>query len=72
MTVSQARPFRAILDRLRHPPDNIVVRARHMVERHVPKERQGPGWDRHWRELEAYLDHPGNWTISKDDNGDDT
>jgi hypothetical protein len=27
----------------------------------VPEERRGPGWNRHWRELEAYLELPGRW-----------
>lgn len=53
--------IRAILDRLRAPADNVVARARRMVEAHVPEERRGPGWDRHWRELEAYLELPGRW-----------
>ncbi|SEK02595.1 hypothetical protein SAMN05518849_1299 [Sphingobium sp. AP50] len=59
--------IRHILDRLRTSRDNIVTRARHMVEYHVPPERRGPGWDRHWRELEAYLDLPGHWS-AKDGN----
>lgn len=54
--------IRRILDRLRDQPDNIVTRARRVVEAHVPPERRGPGWDRHWRELEAYLDLPGQWS----------
>ncbi|WP_375195973.1 hypothetical protein [Sphingobium sp.] len=53
--------IRAILDRLRTPTDNVVTRARRMVEAHVPEDRRGPGWDRHWRELEAYLELPGQW-----------
>lgn len=53
--------IRHILDRLRAPSDNVVARARRIVEAHVPQERRGPGWDRHWRELEAYLELPGNW-----------
>ncbi|WP_022684605.1 hypothetical protein [Sphingobium bisphenolivorans] len=54
--------IRAILDRLRAPQDNIVARARRIVEAHVPEDRRGPGWDRHWRELEAYVEWPGRWT----------
>ncbi|MFC3444426.1 hypothetical protein ACFOKF_25085 [Sphingobium rhizovicinum] len=54
--------IRQILDRLCTPQDNIVTRARRMVEAHVPPARRGPGWDRHWRELEAYLDLPGHWS----------
>lgn len=53
---------REILARLRAAPDNVVARARRMVEAHVPEERRGPGWDRHWRELEAYLELPGQWS----------
>ena len=53
--------IRHILDRLRTPPDNPVTRARHMVEAYVPEHRRGPGWDRHWRELEAYIELPGHW-----------
>ena len=54
--------IRQIVERLRAAPANPVARARRMVERHVPQERRGPGWDRHWRELEAYLELPGRWT----------
>lgn len=54
--------FRQILDRLRMRETNVVARARRMVEAHVPEERRGPGWDRHWRELEAYLELPGKWS----------
>ncbi|HUD93029.1 hypothetical protein, partial [Sphingobium sp.] len=54
--------IRSILDRLRANEDNPVMRARRMVEHHVPPERRGPGWDRHWRELDAYLDLPGHWS----------
>ncbi|MET0361595.1 MAG: hypothetical protein ABW048_07575 [Sphingobium sp.] len=53
---------RSIRDRLRNPIENPVTRARIMVERQVPVSRRGPGWDRHWRELEAYIDMPGHWT----------
>lgn len=53
---------RSILDRLRAPVGNPITRARHMVERYVPEERRGPGWERHWRELEAYLELPGSWS----------
>ncbi len=59
--------IRHILDRLRAPVDNIVTRARRMVEAHVPEDRRGPGWDRHWRELEAYLELPGRWTAREED-----
>ena len=62
--------IRAILERLRAPADNVVARARRMVEAHVPEERRGPGWDRHWRELEAYLELPGRWLGTEKD-GDD-
>ena len=60
-------PIRRILNRLHPPEDNIITRARRMVEREVPPERRGPGWDRHWRELEAYLDLPGRWSARSDD-----
>ncbi|QGP81090.1 hypothetical protein [Sphingobium sp. CAP-1] len=59
--------IRHILARLKQPQDNIVTRARRMVESHVPPERRGPGWDRHWRELEAYLDLPGHWSAKDAD-----
>jgi hypothetical protein len=59
--------IRQIVDRLRTPRDNIVTRARHIVECHVPPERRGPGWERHWRELEAYLDLPGHWSAKDSD-----
>jgi len=58
--------IRCILDRLRAPSDNPVTRARRLVEQYVPQERRGPGWDRHWRELEAYLELPGRWSAGKE------
>ena len=42
---------------------NPVRRARAMVEAEVPPERRGPGWDRHWRELEAYAEDAGEWRV---------
>ena len=54
--------IRHILERLRAPAGNPVARARRMVEAYVPEQRRGPGWDRHWRELEAYLELPGQWS----------
>ena len=54
--------LRAILERLRSVPGNPITRARQLVEMQVPLSRRGPGWDRHWRELEAYLDTPGDWS----------
>lgn len=54
--------LRAILERLRSPSGNPISRARQFVEMQVPLSRRGPGWDRHWRELEAYLDTPGDWS----------
>ncbi len=42
---------------------NPVRRARAMVEAEVPPERRGPGWDRHWRELEAYAEDAGEWSV---------
>ncbi|HEX7743175.1 MAG TPA: hypothetical protein VF442_12215 [Sphingobium sp.] len=57
---------RHILDRLRATADNPVARARRMVESQVPEERRGPGWDRHWRELEAYVELPGRWSAGEE------
>jgi hypothetical protein len=39
------------------------------VEALIPPEKRGPGWDRHWRELEAYADAAlegavGDWTVN--------
>jgi hypothetical protein len=51
----------AIVSRLQSLPANPVTRARIRVEQEVPLARRGPGWDRHWRELEAYLDSPAEW-----------
>lgn len=53
--------LRTILERLNCGDENPVTRARRIVELQVPVSRRGPGWDRHWRELEAYLEAPGNW-----------
>ncbi|MCE7795556.1 hypothetical protein LWE61_03185 [Sphingobium sufflavum] len=61
--------LRSIRARLEKPDKNPIARARRMVERQVPPARRGPGWDRHWRELEAYLDTPGDW--SRGENGPD-
>lgn len=69
--------IRRILDRLRAPAGNPVARARWLVECQVPESRRGPGWDRHWRELEAYLDCPVQWSgatpgdLSEDEEDDD-
>jgi hypothetical protein len=41
--------------------ENPVTVARRMVEEQVPASRRGPGWDRHWRELEAYAAGKGGW-----------
>lgn len=60
-------PLRTILDNLQIAAENPVTRARKMVEREVPLSRRGPGWDRHWRELEAYLDVPGSWSTEPED-----
>lgn len=74
LTDEQREKMRTILQRLRSPTDNPVLRARHMVERHVPEDRRGPGWERHWRELEAYLQLPGTWSagtaMNKEENDD--
>ncbi|BEU99158.1 hypothetical protein [Novosphingobium olei] len=45
-------------------PANPVTRARAMVEAEVPPERRGPGWDRHWRELEAYAAAGTEWAVA--------
>lgn len=50
---------------------NPVTVARLQVEAIIPPEKRGPGWDRHWRELEAYADAAmegatGDWTVSPD------
>jgi len=52
-----------IVLRLQAQSTNPVTRARIRVEQEVPVERRGPGWDRHWRELEAYLESPAEWLI---------
>ncbi|MDX3885046.1 MULTISPECIES: hypothetical protein [Edaphosphingomonas] len=54
-----------IVDRLRHPIANPVTRARLRVEQEVPVARRGPGWDRHWRELEAYAEPTGEWPMAR-------
>lgn len=49
---------------------NPVTIARLQVEAVIPPEKRGPGWDRHWRELEAYAEAAavegakGDWTVS--------
>ncbi|MDP3549619.1 MAG: hypothetical protein Q8R81_04400 [Novosphingobium sp.] len=48
---------------------NPVTAARLQVEAVIPPEKRGPGWDRHWRELEAYADAAvegavGDWTVN--------
>lgn len=64
MSDSEEEILRSIRTRLENPVENPVTRARRMVERQVPPGRRGPGWDRHWRELEAYLEAPGDWTMA--------
>ena len=46
--------------------ENPVRRARLAVEAEIPPDRRGPGWDRHWRELEAYADAAGQWMRAPD------
>lgn len=58
--------LRTILESLQTSFENPVTRARHMVELQVPLSRRGPGWDRHWRELEAYAETPGGWSMQSD------
>ncbi|ARS27050.1 hypothetical protein [Sphingomonas sp. KC8] len=55
-----------IVQRLQTPITNPVTRARLRVEQEVPEARRGPGWDRHWRELEAYVELPGEWSGSQE------
>lgn len=43
---------------------NPVTEARNQVEAEVPLSRRGPGWDRHWRELEAYAAAEGEWLMA--------
>ena len=57
-------PLRLILERLEASIENPVTRARRLVELQVPISRRGPGWDRHWRELEAYAEAPDTWSDS--------
>ena len=64
---SAARDVRDIVARLQTQIGNPVTRARLRVELEVPEARRGPGWDRHWRELEAYLDTPGEWPMVQDE-----
>lgn len=43
-------------------PDNPVTVARRQVEAQIPPEKRGPGWDRHWRELEHYAEAAFEWS----------
>jgi hypothetical protein len=61
------RDLRSILEGLQAPAESPIVRARKMVELEVPPARRGPGWDRHWRELEAYLESPADWPCQEND-----
>lgn len=45
------------------PSANPVTRARRLVEAEIPEAQRGPGWARHWRELEAYAEAPGEWSL---------
>lgn len=42
--------------------ENPVTIARLQVEAQIPPEKRGPGWDRHWRELEHYAEAALEWT----------
>lgn len=44
-------------------PKNPVTIARLQVEAVIPPEKRGPGWDRHWRELEHYAEAAMDWTV---------
>lgn len=57
------RAISDIVQRLQTPVSNPVSRARLRVEQEVPLSQRGPGWDRHWRELEAYLEVSGRWSV---------
>ncbi|CAH0496128.1 hypothetical protein [Novosphingobium sp. CECT 9465] len=46
-------------------PHNPVTAARLQVEAVIPPEKRGPGWDRHWRELEHYAEAAMDWTVSQ-------
>lgn len=59
--------LKSILERISIMDENPVARARRVVELQVPPTRRGPGWDRHWRELEAYLEAPGDWSNVESD-----
>lgn len=58
--------IRDVLLRLQSPPLNPVTRARNWVEMEIPESQRGPGWDRHWRELEAYAESAAIWTASSE------
>lgn len=58
----QSLEIRDIIDRLQSPVTNPVTRARIRVEMEIPEAQRGPGWDRHWRELEAYAEAAGVWS----------
>lgn len=45
-------------------PENPVTVARLQVEAVIPPEKRGPGWDRHWRELEHYAEAAMDWTVN--------
>jgi len=45
-------------------PKNPVTIARLQVEAVIPPEKRGPGWDRHWRELEHYAEAAMDWTVN--------
>ncbi|BBD02963.1 MULTISPECIES: hypothetical protein [Sphingobium] len=63
MSKDRPQDLRDIVERMEQRPSNPVRRARLMVEQEVPPARRGPGWDRHWRELEAYLDEGVTWRM---------
>ncbi|WP_416465782.1 hypothetical protein [Sphingomonas sp. VDB2] len=63
MSKDRPQDVRDIVVRMEQRPSNPVRRARLMVEQEVPPARRGPGWDRHWRELEAYLDDGVAWKM---------
>ncbi|MEC3909307.1 hypothetical protein U5A82_02100 [Sphingobium sp. CR2-8] len=65
MSSDKPKYVRDIVVRMEQRPSNPVRRARLMVEQEVPPARRGSGWDRHWRELEAYLDEGVEWRMPR-------
>lgn len=62
---TRPRDMGDIVQRIATLPANPVTRARLRVEQEVPSARRGPGWERHWRELEAYVESLAKWQGNK-------